>query len=275
MSAVRTTVRNPPTVVPPLENGDHLTRDEFERRYEAMPHVKKAELIEGVVYMPSAVRLTLHGSPHADLITWLGVYRAGTPGVRVGDNTSVRLDLDNEPQPEALMIVEPGYGGRVKISDDDYVEGAPDLAAEVAASSASIDLNLKFRVYRRKACRNTSSGACPTRPSIGSSSGAVSTSGWRSLPQDAIKARSSPDCGSTRRPWYGSTSPGCSRSCSRGSPAPSTRPSSRGCTKRLPAAGEPGVMKTQEGTMKRHKFPAGWDEKRVREVIAHYASVYS
>jgi Uma2 family endonuclease len=146
--AVGTTVRKPPTV-PPLENGDHLTRDEFERRYAAMPHVKKAELIEGVVYMPSAVRLELHGGPHADLITWLGFYRANTPGVRVGDNASVRLDLDNEPEPDALMIVQPGFGGRVKISDDDYVEGAPDLAAEVAASSASIDLNLKFRVYRR------------------------------------------------------------------------------------------------------------------------------
>ena len=32
---------------------------EFERRYEAMPEVKKAELIEGEVYMPSPVR---HGA---------------------------------------------------------------------------------------------------------------------------------------------------------------------------------------------------------------------
>src|SRR5436309_3682822 len=84
--------------IPPLEPGDHLTREEFERRYHAMPHVKKAELIEGVVYMPSAVRLPQHGEPHADLIAWLAYYRAFTPGVRVGDNITVRLDLDNEPQ---------------------------------------------------------------------------------------------------------------------------------------------------------------------------------
>ena len=82
--------------VPPLENGDRLTRDEFERRYEAMPHLKKAELIEGVVYVPSPVRRH-HGAPHAHLIGWLGQYAAGTPGVEVSDNSTVRLDLDNEP----------------------------------------------------------------------------------------------------------------------------------------------------------------------------------
>src|SRR5438105_4225736 len=97
--------RTPPP--PPLEPGDHLTRAEFERRYEAMPGLKKAELIEGVVHIPSRVRFEQHGSPHADLITWLGVYRAHTPGVRVGDNSTVRLDLGNEPQPDALMIIDP------------------------------------------------------------------------------------------------------------------------------------------------------------------------
>jgi Uma2 family endonuclease len=130
-----------------------LTRDEFERRYDAMPHLKKAELIEGVVYMPSPVRMDQHGGQQADLITWLGVYRAFTPGVRVGDNSTVRLDLDNEPQPDGLLIVEPAHGGQAKISADGYIEGAPELVAEVAASSVSIDLNLKFRVYRRNKVR--------------------------------------------------------------------------------------------------------------------------
>lgn len=135
--------------IPPLEPGDRLTRDEFERRYEAMPHLKKAELIEGVVYMPSPVRWFRHGSPHLDLVTWLGVYRAGTTGVACGDNTTARLDQDNEPQPDAMMFIEPSCGGQVKISDDDFVEGAPELAAEVASSSTSYDLHTKFNVYRR------------------------------------------------------------------------------------------------------------------------------
>jgi hypothetical protein len=86
--------------IPPLCNGDHLTRDEFERRYESMPGVNKAELIEGVVYMPSSVSAEDHGEPHFDLITWLGVYRAGTTSVRGGDNSTLRLDLENEPQPD-------------------------------------------------------------------------------------------------------------------------------------------------------------------------------
>src|SRR5437868_3591021 len=88
----------------PLQHGDRLTREEFERRYNAMPNLKKAELIEGVVYMPSPVRWNHHSSPHAGLITWLGVYGAATPGVRVGGNGSLRLDLDNEPQPDATML---------------------------------------------------------------------------------------------------------------------------------------------------------------------------
>lgn len=81
--------------VPELRAGDRLTRAEFERRYAAMPHVKKAELIEGVVYLPSPVTQEDHGAPHFDVITWLGVYRAGTPGVEGGDNATLRLDLDS------------------------------------------------------------------------------------------------------------------------------------------------------------------------------------
>jgi Uma2 family endonuclease len=135
--------------MPALEPGDHLTREEFERRYEAMPDLKKAELIEGVVYMPSPVRLDQHGSPQAALIGWLWYYWVFTPGVRVGDNTSIRLDLDNEPQPDGLMIREPRQGGRVVIGPRGYIESAPELVGEVAASSASFDLHTKLRVYRR------------------------------------------------------------------------------------------------------------------------------
>ena len=87
----------------PLEPGDRLTRAEFERRYDAMPHLKKAELIEGVVYMPSPVQHRRHSLPHFQLITWLGTYQAATPGVEGGDNGTARLDLDNEPQPDAFQ----------------------------------------------------------------------------------------------------------------------------------------------------------------------------
>ncbi len=136
-------------LIPPLESGDRLNRHEFERRYTAMPHLKKAELIEGVVYLASPLRFRSHGQPHGQLITWLGVYQVFTPGVALGDNATVRLDLDNEPQPDVLLLIDKPARGQAKISEDDYVEGAPELVAEVAASSASIDLYDKKRAYRR------------------------------------------------------------------------------------------------------------------------------
>lgn len=138
---------------PPLQTGDRLTRAEFERRYDAMPNLKKAELIEGVVYLPSPISFRRHGNPHGRIITWLGCYEAGTPGVLMGGNASVRLDLDNEPQPDAVLIIDPERGGQARISADDYIEDAPELVAEVAASSVSIDMNAKLHVYRRNGVR--------------------------------------------------------------------------------------------------------------------------
>lgn len=136
------------TRIPPLESGDRLTRDQFERRYTTMPHIKKAELIEGIVYMASPVRSRSHGKPHGRLMTWLGVYEAATGGIDLNDNTTVRLDGKNEPQPDALLRYE--YGGSSSISEDDYIEGAPELVVEVAASSAANDLHDKKEAY----CRN-------------------------------------------------------------------------------------------------------------------------
>ncbi|MBI4658971.1 MAG: Uma2 family endonuclease [Verrucomicrobia bacterium] len=131
---------------PPLENGDRLTRKEFERRYEGMPHVKKAELIEGVVYMGSPVRIKSHSKPHGMVLTWLGAYSAATPGTDFGDNGSLRLDLDNEPQPDAYLRL--ASGGRSQIDNEDYLLGAPELIVEIAASSASIDFGAKRSTYR-------------------------------------------------------------------------------------------------------------------------------
>jgi Uma2 family endonuclease len=146
---VKTPPQSNPLLIPPLENGDRLTRYEFERRYNAMPALKKAELIEGVVYMAAALRFRSHGKPHADIMGWLWTYKVATPGVDLGDAPSIRLDLDNEPQPDAVLLIEEKCGGRSHLSEDDYVEGAPELVVEIAASSAAIDLGNKKRAYRR------------------------------------------------------------------------------------------------------------------------------
>jgi Uma2 family endonuclease len=138
---------------PPLVDGERLTRDEFERRYDAMPGLKKAELIEGVVHMPAPVRHEQHSDPHSRLIGWLWAYTAGTPGVDSGDNGSIRLDLNNMPQPDGYLIIRPERGGRVRISEDDYIEGGPELVAEVAASSADYDRGEKQGAYLRNGVR--------------------------------------------------------------------------------------------------------------------------
>ena len=138
------------TVVPPLESGDRLSRDEFERRYEAMPEKTKAELIQGVVYVNAAgVRFRSHGGPHADIAGSLSRYQVATPGVRSAIRATIRLSDDTVPQPDVTLFVDPDRGGKVRIAADDYLEGAPELAVEVAASSASYDLHDKRDAYRR------------------------------------------------------------------------------------------------------------------------------
>jgi Uma2 family endonuclease len=134
------------TAVPPLESGDRLTRSEFERRYTFASDHFKAELIEGVVYVASPVRI-FHGRPHAAIMTWLGVYWSATPGSDLADNATTRLDTDNEPQPDALLRIT--SGGQSEISEDGYIEGTPEFVVEIATSSAAIDLGTKKNVYRR------------------------------------------------------------------------------------------------------------------------------
>jgi Putative restriction endonuclease len=145
----RTPDTSEPAKVPPLRNGDRLTAEEFERRYDAMPGLKKAELINGVVYMAPPVSLDDHAAPHFDFVGWLALYRLATPGVRGADNATLRLPLANRPQPDACLLIEPSHGGQVRI-ENRYIVGGPELVAEVAATSANYDLHDKLEVY----CRN-------------------------------------------------------------------------------------------------------------------------
>lgn len=115
----------------------------------AASHIKKAELVEGVVYVAAPLRFRSHGKPHGDLITWLGNYKTATPGAELGIEPTLRLDLDNQPQPDGVLLVEAWAGGQARITEDDYIEGAPELVVEVAASSAAYDLHDKKQAYRR------------------------------------------------------------------------------------------------------------------------------
>jgi Uma2 family endonuclease len=148
---------------PLLQNGDKLGAAEFLRRYSAMPELKKAELINGIVYMASPVRAKQHGTPDSLIQGWLFTYMAHTPGLRVAANSTVRFDADNVPQPDALLMIE--KGGRARIGKDGYIHGAPELIVEIAASSASLDMNDKLHAYRRAGvleyiCWRPEEGAC-------------------------------------------------------------------------------------------------------------------
>ncbi len=131
-----------------LENGDRLNRVEFERRYTAS-NIKKAELIEGLVYVASPLRFTPHAEPHGRIIGWLIAYQAMMTGLKVGIEPTIRLDADNEPQPDVVLFIKSGLGGRMSLSKDNYLEGSPELVLEVAASTVSIDLHSKLQAYRR------------------------------------------------------------------------------------------------------------------------------
>lgn len=135
--------------IPALHAGDRLSVEEFDRRYAALPEVKNAELIDGVVYMASPVTDTFYGSPHFDLSSWLGAFRFETPGVRGGDNSTLKALVGrNRFQPDLLLRIEAECGGLCRTDEEGYLLGVPELVAEIAYSSASYDLHDKMEAYR-------------------------------------------------------------------------------------------------------------------------------
>ena len=135
--------------IPPLFNGDHLTWTEFERRYAAQPDLKKAELINGIVYIASPAHLPEHSKPHSRIVGWLFNYVAATPGTDFSDNAIVRLDWENKARPDAFLRLLETAGGMSQFDETASLVGVPELIVEVAASGVSFDLYEKLGVYRR------------------------------------------------------------------------------------------------------------------------------
>jgi Uma2 family endonuclease len=137
-------------LLPPLQHGDRLTHAQFMERYEKMAPNVKAERIEGIIHMPAAaLSQQFHGRPHAAIMTWLGAYWVATPGTDLGDNSTIILDIDNDPQSDACLSILDSHGGKVKLNADGYIVGAPELVVEITASSLSFDLGDKLNAYRR------------------------------------------------------------------------------------------------------------------------------
>ena len=142
-----------PTVenaVTTLIAGERLSREEFLRRWELLPNVKQAELIDGVVYMSSPVSNT-HGKHHGLAVYWLFHYAAHTPGCEAGPE-STWLMLSDAPQPDVHLRLRSEYGGQSRL-EGSYCTGAPELIFEVCLTSAAHDLGPKLELYRKAGVR--------------------------------------------------------------------------------------------------------------------------
>ncbi len=130
---------------PPLESGDVLDGDEYWRRYCHLPDKVKAERINRKVYlMMTSLRAVQHGNPHALLSGWLFTYAMQDPALVLSDNATIRLNADNDPQPDlCLLRVE----GQAQFDDEGYIVGPPEMIVEIAGSSASYDFGEKRDVY--------------------------------------------------------------------------------------------------------------------------------
>ncbi len=128
-----------------LVAGQRLDQPTFHSLYESMPPGTRAELIGGVVSMPSPVGRT-HGRAQIPVIVWLDYYAENTPGVEVLDNATTILGWKSEPQPDVMLRVKPKWGGRTQ-DQKGFIRGAPELVLEIAKATRYIDLGPKLADY--------------------------------------------------------------------------------------------------------------------------------
>jgi Uma2 family endonuclease len=140
----RAQVADPPRL---LIEGQRLDQPTFHALYQAMPPGTRAELIGGVVYMPSPVGRA-HGQAQVPVIIWLDYYAEHTPGVEVLDNATTILGWKSEPQPDGLLRILPECGG-LSQNERGFVRGAPELIVEVAKATRYIDLGPKLADYEQ------------------------------------------------------------------------------------------------------------------------------
>jgi len=140
-----------PRTLPPLVEGQHLDRATFHERYEAMPPGTRAELVGGVVYMPSPLGYE-HGESDRLLSYWLGHYQRFTKGVRGANGATTQFDDYGEPQPDLQLRIPEERGGKSRI-ENGYVVGPPELVVEISKSSLKHDLGPKRSDYERAGVR--------------------------------------------------------------------------------------------------------------------------
>jgi len=131
---------------PLLWEGQRLDRETFHRLYSDSPELKRVQLIEGIVYMPSPMRFVQHAHPEVSFTTWLTYFASFTPGVNSGGQATLKIDGKNEYQPDGMLFYDKG---QLIIDNDGYLVGVPELVVEVSASTISVDSNEKYLVYQK------------------------------------------------------------------------------------------------------------------------------
>ena len=141
---------SPVVTLPGLITGERMDVEEFLCRWDELPYLKNAELIDGIVYVPSPLSLD-HGSLDTLILWWLTQYAHATPGCKAGNNVTW-LMLDSSPQPDAFLRVLPSRGGQSR-DEKRYCAGAPELAVEICLTSTEVDFGPKLRLYQRAGVR--------------------------------------------------------------------------------------------------------------------------
>jgi len=122
-----------------------MSSEEFLERWERMPALKQAELLEGMVYMASPIRIE-HGYWDRRVSAWLSLFVDRVHGLGAATNTTVDLGERNVPQPDQIAYTKPEFGGRSTVVRGVFT-GVPELAVEVSYSSADIDHTVKKAIY--------------------------------------------------------------------------------------------------------------------------------
>ncbi len=129
-----------------LSEGMPLSRAEFDQLGEC----RGLERLNGRLCLPpAAFRHRDHGQPHAILAFWATSYIASTSGIEISVASTVKMDADNDPEPDLSLFRTKSFGGRVILDPEGYLVGAPELAAEVSASTTYKDLTVKYKLYQK------------------------------------------------------------------------------------------------------------------------------
>ncbi len=116
-----------------------------------MPDLKFAELIDGIVHMPSPLS-DIHSDFHIRVSLWLGYYLMATPGCALRSSGTWLMSKDSVPQPDLALRILAERGGQSRL-EGEYPAGAPELIVEVSHTTSSRDSGVKLRLYERSGVR--------------------------------------------------------------------------------------------------------------------------